>query len=116
MGGGLDRFWPVGLSPTGRGHFVVSFRGSMAWSRRLDFMGRRLLCQKTLVAKMVSCKLDSHALLLRPRLCSSHSVTLDNFRFRVSYPDLDDSHPDFLSRRCSADENEQPLEPGQATA
>src|SRR3989442_14212659 len=107
MGGGLDCFWALGLSPSGRGHLMVSFCGSVAWSRRLDFMGRRLLCEKALVAKMVSCKLDSHALLLRSRLCSSHSVTLDNFRFGMSYTNLDDSHPDLLSWGCSGDENEQ---------
>jgi len=79
-------------------------------------MGRGLLREKALVAKMVSCKLDSHALLLRPRLRSSHPVTLDNLGFGMSHADLDDSHPDLLSWRCSGDEDEQALEAGQATA
>jgi hypothetical protein len=65
---------------------------------------------------MVSCKLDSHALLLRARVCDSDSVTLDNFGFGVSYAELDNSYFHLLTWRCSADENEQPIEPSQATA
>src|SRR2546425_11842120 len=116
MGRRLDCFWPLGLPPTGRGHFMVPFCGSMAWSRRLDLLGRRIPLEKALVAEMVSCKLDSHALLLRPRVCDSDSVTLDNFGFDVPYAELDNSHLHLLTGRCSADENEQPIEPSQATA
>ena len=95
---------------------MVSFCRRMAWTRRLDLMGGRILPEKALAAKMVSCKLDSHSLLLRARLCNSHSVTLDNFGFGVSDAELDNSYFHFLTGRCSADENEQPLEAGQATA
>src|SRR5713101_2938788 len=110
MGRNLDCFWPLGLPPTGRGHFMVSFCGSLAWSGRLDFMGRRILCEEALAAEMVSCKLDSHALLLRRRLCSSHSVTLDNFGFGVSYAELDNSHFHLFTGRCPTDEDEQSIE------
>ncbi len=89
---------------------MVSFCRSMAWSRRLDLMGRRILCEKALAAKMVSCKLDSHALLLRARVCDSDSVTLDNFGFGVSYAELDNSHFHPLTGRRSTDEDEQSIE------
>src|SRR5947209_19865408 len=106
MGRGPDCFWPLGLPPTGRGRFMVSLCGSLARSRRLDFVGRRILCEKALAAEMVSCKLDSQSLLLRTCPRNSHSVTLDNFGFGVSYPELDNSHLNLLTGRCSADENE----------
>jgi hypothetical protein len=63
-----------------------------------------------MAAEMVSCKLASHALLLRRRFCHSHSVTLDNFGFGVSYAELDNSHFHPLTGRCSTDENEQSIE------
>src|SRR6267143_3684336 len=110
MGRSLDRFRSLGLPALGRGHFVVSFCRSVARSTRLDFMGRRILCEKALATKMVSCKLDSYALLLRSCLCSSHSLTLHNFGFGMSYPELYDSHPHFLAGRGSTDKNEQPIE------
>ena len=84
---------------------MVSFCRSMAGSRRLDFMGRRILCEKALAAKMVSCEFDRYALLLRAGFCDSDSVTLDNFGFGVSYAELDDSHFHLLARRCSTDED-----------
>jgi hypothetical protein len=65
---------------------------------------------------MVSCKLDSHALLLRARLCDSHSVTFDNFGFGVSYAELDNSYFHLLTGRCSTDENEQSIEASEASA
>src|SRR5712664_2926375 len=103
MGRGLDCLRPLGLPPIGRGHFMVSFCRRMAWTGRLDLVGRRVLCEEALAAKMVSRKLDSHSLLLRARLCSNHSVTLDNFGFGVSNTELDNSHFHLLTRRCSTD-------------
>ncbi len=67
---------------------MVSLRRRMAGTAGLDFMGRRILCEKTLAAEMVSCKLTRHYLLLRPRACSGHSLTIDNLGFCVSYAEL----------------------------
>ena len=55
---------------------------------------------------MVSCKLDSHALLLRPRVRSGNPVTLDNFSFSVPYTEFDNSYFHFLTRRRSTNEDE----------
>src|SRR5713101_7751629 len=48
VGRGLDRLWPLGLPPPRRGRFMVSLCRSVARSRRLDFVGRRILCEKAL--------------------------------------------------------------------
>ena len=85
---------------------MVSFCWSMAWSRRLDLLGRRILCEKALAAKMVSCELDSYALLLRTCICDSHPVTLDDLGLGVSDAELDNAHFHLLARRCSTDEDE----------
>src|SRR6266568_7291242 len=110
MGGGLDRLWPLGLPSPRRGRFMVSFCRSLARSGRLDFMGRRILREKALAAKMVPCKLDSHTSLLRASVCYSHPVTPDELGFSMSYPDLDNSHLHLLTRRRSTDEDEQSVE------
>ena len=89
---------------------MVSFCGSLAWSTGLDFVGRRILCEKALAAEMVSCKLDSHTFLLRASVCYSHPVTPDELGFGMSYADLDNSHFHPLTRRCSTDEDEQSVE------
>jgi len=89
---------------------MVSFCGSLAWSTGLDFVGRRILCEKALAAEMVSCKLDSHTFLLRASVCYSHPVTPDELGFGMSYADLDNSHFHLLTRRCSTDEDEQSVE------
>jgi len=57
----------------------------MAGTAGLDFMGRRILCEKALAAEMVSCELAGYSLLLCSRACSGHSVSFDNFGFCVSY-------------------------------
>ncbi len=106
MGRGLGGFWPVGISPIRRGHFMVPFRWSMAGSTGLDFVGRRILREKALATEMVSRKLDSDAFLLRTRLRCSGSVTINNFRFSVSYSNLDNSHFHLVTGRRAADENQ----------
>src|SRR6266568_7656654 len=110
MGGGLDRVWALGLPPAWRGRFMVSFCGSVARSRRLDVMGRRILREKTLATEMVPCQLDSHTSLLRASVCYSHPVTPDELGFGMSYAKLDNSHFHLLTRRCSTDEDEQSVE------
>src|SRR6266571_4577787 len=106
MGWGLDRVWALGLPPTGRGRFMVSFCWSVARSGRLDFMGRRILREKALAAEMVSCKLDSHTFLLCAGVCYSHPVTPDELGFGVPYAKLDNSHLHLLTRRPPINENE----------
>src|SRR5689334_11726309 len=110
MARGPSCFRPVGVPPPRRRHFLVPFRRSVARSTRLDFMGRRILCRKALATEMVSRELASYTVLLRSRLCRSHFLTLDNFGFGVSYPELYNSNPDFLAWRCSTDKDQQSIE------
>src|SRR2546426_12390425 len=116
MGWSLDSLRTLGFPPTGRGHLMVSLCRRMAGTAGLDFMGRRILCEKALAAEMVSCKLASYYLLLRYRACSGHSLTFDNFGFRVSYAQLYDSYLHLLARRCTTDEDEQSIEAPQPSA
>src|SRR5207245_8994488 len=83
MGWSLDRLGTLGFPPTGRGHLMVSFCRRMAGTAGLDFMGRRILCERALAAEMVSCKLAGYYLLLRARPCCGHSVSFDKFGFCV---------------------------------
>ena len=82
----------------------------MAGTAGLDLVGRRILCEKTLAAEMVSCKLPGYYLLLRSRACSGHSLTFDNFGFCVPYAELYDSYPHLLAGRCTANKDEQSIE------
>src|SRR5713101_9108869 len=116
MGRSLDRVWPLGLPSPRRGRFMVSFCRSVAWSTGLDLVGRRILREKALAAKMVPCKLDSHTSLLRASVCYSHPVTPDELGFGMSYADLDNSHFHLFTRKCSADEDEQSVETSQSSA
>src|SRR6266568_7395338 len=116
MGWSLDSLRTLGFPPTGRGHLMVSLRRRMAGTAGLDFMGRRILCEKALAAEVVSCKLARYYLLLRSRACSGHSLTIDNFGFRVSHAELYNSYLYRLAGRCAADEDEQTIETTQPSA
>jgi len=89
---------------------MVSLCRRMAGTAGLDLMGRRILCEKALAAEMVSCKLARYYLLLRARACRGHSLTIDNFGFRVPHAELYNSYHHLLARRCTADEDEQPID------
>jgi len=89
---------------------MVSFCRRMAGTAGLDFMGRRILCEKALAAEMVSCKLARYYLLLRARACRGHSLTIDNFGFRVPHAELYNSYHHLLAGGCTADEDEQSVE------
>jgi len=73
-------------------------------------MGRRILCEKALAAEMVSCKLARYYLLLRARACRGHSLTIDNFGFRVPHAELYNSYHHLLAGSCTTDEDEQSVE------
>ena len=89
---------------------MVSLCRRVARTPGLDFMGRRILCEEALAAEMVSCKLASYYLLLRCRACRGHSLTIDNFGFRVPHAELYNSHLHLLAGSCTADEDEQSVE------
>src|SRR6266516_3117841 len=110
MGWSLDSLRTLGIPPVGGGRFMVSFCRRLAGTAGLDFMGRRILCEKALAAEMVSCKLARYYLLLRCRACSGHSLTIDNFGFRVPHAELYNSYHDLLAGSCTADEDEQSIE------
>src|SRR5712692_1662566 len=82
---GLWAFLPLGED------LMVSFCRLLAGTARLDLVGRRILREKALAAEMVSRELAGHYLLLRYRARSGHSLTFDNFGFRVSHAKLDNS-------------------------
>ena len=92
---------------------MVSFCRLLAGTAGLDLMGRRILCEKALVAEMVSCELAGDVLLLCSRACSGYSVSFDNLGFRMSYAELYNSYLHLLARRCTADEDEQSIEATQ---
>ena len=85
---------------------MVSLCRRVAWAAGLDFMGRRILREKTLVAKMVSCELAGYIPLLCSCACSGHSLTSDNLGFCVSYAQLYNSHFHLLARRSPTHEHE----------
>src|SRR5207245_9010331 len=105
MGWSLDRLGALGFPPTGRGHLMVSFCRRMAGTAGLDFMGRRILCERALAAEVVSCKLAGYYLLLRARPCCGHSVSFDKFAFYVPHAELYDSYFHLFARRATAAED-----------
>src|SRR6266581_5332214 len=110
MGRSLDSLRTLGIPPVGGGRFMVSFCRRLAGTAGLDFMGRRILFEKSLAAEMVSRKLAGYYLLLCSRACRGHSLTFDNFGFCVSYAELYDSYFHLLARSCTANEKEQSIE------
>ena len=89
---------------------MVSLCRRLAGTAGLDFVGRRILCEEALAAEMVSCKLDRYYLLLRSRACRGHSLTIDDFGFRVPDAELYNSYLHLLAGSCTADEDEQSVE------